>query len=424
MYTEKSVNLVYLYALQRRGIRPGLHRIRQLVAHLNDPQQYYPVIHVAGTNGKGTTCAIITAILSQAGLQVGLYTSPHLKRFHERICINGKSIDDADINAFIQRHKPIIEQIQATFFEATTALALDYFARKQVDIAVLEVGLGGRFDATNIVQPQMTVITSLAKDHEEYLGNSITQIAAEKAGIIKRNVPCVLAKQSSGLRQFFFRKLKQMEVPYRYAPDCYRITSEKKSLQGQSINIAGGRRNWPLVWFPLAGDFQLTNLQTALTVMDGLQTNRIETMAIIRGIRATKWPGRLEMLQQDPLVLFDVAHNPASIKQVIKTVRALLPERKITILMALKKDKQYYSLWRYFRALNGKIFLTEIPGVQSVPAANLYTHFKHHIAASRLISNPDLKETLQAIHINRKDCLLILGSHHLASTVYQHYQEK
>jgi len=206
MATEISDSLAYLYALQRRGMRPGLERIQQLVAYLNDPQQYYPIIHVAGTNGKGTTCALISAVFAQAGLRVGLYTSPHLVRFNERIRISGTPIDNRAIKSFLNLHRAVIDKSKATFFEATTALALDYFARQQVDIAVLEVGLGGRFDATNIVRPQLTIITALARDHEQYLGHTLKTIAFEKAGIIKQNKPVVVGEYDPRTAEIFREK--------------------------------------------------------------------------------------------------------------------------------------------------------------------------------------------------------------------------
>ncbi|NOZ74712.1 MAG: bifunctional folylpolyglutamate synthase/dihydrofolate synthase, partial [FCB group bacterium] len=328
---ELRQKLTWLYALERRGMKTGLEPTRRLLAACGNPQQAWDALHIAGTNGKGSTAAMLATIAREAGFTVGLYTSPHLVRFNERIRVNGRPIDNQSILDFIDRTQAAIEDLQATFFETTTALAGWYFQRKKVDLAVIETGLGGRLDSTNVLTPRLTVITPVGRDHGEILGTTLTAIAREKGGIIKPGVPVVLGPQVPYIGRLLKRLAENRGSPL-YPVDLRRRrlltqdrTGSRFRFQGQAFNVR------------LLGSHQVENACTALTAMQVfLPTVRPQTLA--RGLLKTTWPGRLERLPTDSPVYYDVAHNAHGLTRVLGTLAALYPLPPQG-LMVLKGDK-------------------------------------------------------------------------------------
>ncbi len=237
MQNNLSQKLEHLFSLRFRGIKPGLTRINQLLDFLNHPENAYPIIHVAGTNGKGSTCRIMHSILEEAGNKTGLYTSPHLLKFNERIKVNHQEINDQELLKLFEKFDDFLDETKASFFEITTAMALDYFKEKNVDIVILEVGLGGRFDATNAVTPNICVITPISKDHEEFLGNKLSQIAMEKAGIIKEKIPIVSAKQTNEINKIIQNKSISTTSKYFSTTDTCNIHINRLDLHGHNLNL-------------------------------------------------------------------------------------------------------------------------------------------------------------------------------------------
>lgn len=307
----------YLNALEKFGIHLGLERIGHMLNSTGNPQKKFRAIHVAGTNGKGSVCRMLGSILKEAGLLTGVYTSPHLQDFSERITIDNKKIPKKDIARLATKLAKTAEKLQPTQFELTTALAFQYFAEKKIDIAVVETGMGGRLDATNTILPELSIITNVELEHMEHLGSTIQKIAREKAGIIKPNVPAVTACAGEALGT-----LKKV---------C-----EEKDAQLHIIeNPEDVLSKYPTLKIPLLGAHQRINAAIAIKAAELLG---IPKEAIIRGIRKTKHPGRLERMQTNPPVLLDGAHNPAGMSALAKAIREL-NYKKLILVLAVSKDK-------------------------------------------------------------------------------------
>ncbi|MDO9547635.1 MAG: folylpolyglutamate synthase/dihydrofolate synthase family protein [Candidatus Marinimicrobia bacterium] len=416
--------LDYLYALDGKGIKPGLKRILEFLERIGNPQKQLITIHVAGTNGKGSTCAMLSSVLYAAGFKVGLYTSPHLVCFNERIQINGMKISDTEIVEFLDKYQHIIEDIDATFFETTTALAFEYFYQNAVDIAILETGLGGRFDATNVITPQVSVISSIGKDHEEFLGNTLAKIAMEKAGIIKPGIPVVSARQRPQVRRILENETQRNRCHFIYAPDCCQIKVLRQFPDRQLVTIDSGQFYFNELEFPFLGEHQIINLKTVMAVLDNLNLFQITPVAVEKGIASTRWRGRLELLSRNPLVYYDVGHNLHGIRQVARTLRKTFPGGKFKLLIALGRQKKIESLGKVLSKIVDEIVVSEIPGAKSMPAITLAAIMKSDLPDINIVIEPDLRLSLQRImnSLGADDRLLILGSHYFASAIYDFFK--
>lgn len=362
-----------LYRFERSGMRPGLLGIERLLERGGRPDRAFPSILIAGTNGKGSTAAHLAAILRAAGKKTGLYTSPHLVRFHERIRVDGAEITDAALEAALERWWPRFEEERPSFFEAATALAFDHFARAQVDLAVVEVGLGGRLDATNILAPRASVITTISTDHAEILGPTLRRIATEKAGIIKPGGTLVLGVRRAEPRAEILEIARRqgarvllMGREGRYG--ARGMTEAGTDLWIRTPSFSGTART------PLLGFHQARNAAlAALAAEVALEGDPPETVAraIGSGIAATRWPARAEILAQDPPVLVDVAHNAEGARALADTVAALFPGRKIAIVAAFSRDKAHEAILDSLARVASRITLTEFAGERATPAAVL-----------------------------------------------------
>ena len=417
-------DLQYLYALDGKGIKPGLKRVLLFLDRIGNPQKKIRTIHVAGTNGKGSTCAIIASILQAAGYKVGLYTSPHLIRFNERIRVDNEKISDEEIVSFIHNHRSLIDEIDTTFFETTTAMAFDHFRRRKVDIAVLETGLGGRFDATNVVTPLLSVITPIGKDHEEFLGNTLAKITREKAGIIKTGVPCLAARQRPGVKHILKNDARGKSAVFHYAPDLCRVSGVDRQIDRQEVNIKCDELRLNGVTLPLIGDHQVSNLQTAVSAVRLISGFKIQSEAIQKGVKATRWHGRLEILSKQPFVLYDVGHNLQGIRQVASTLEKVMPGRKIKILLTLGQRKIISSLGSILERRADFIYISEIPNGKSVSATKLAKELERSFLPDNIVVNKCfqdfLPEVVNSLSVN--DNLLILGSHYIAPAVYKFFK--
>jgi dihydrofolate synthase/folylpolyglutamate synthase len=320
---------------------------------LDNPENKFKSVHVAGTNGKGSTSHILASILQSAGLKVGLYTSPHLKDFRERIKINGEMISQQAVVDFVEKYKSDFEKIQPSFFEMTVGLAFDYFANEKVDIAVVEVGLGGRLDSTNVITPELSIITNISFDHTALLGNTLQKIAIEKAGIIKPNVPVVIGESQDETKNVFIEKAKQQDTSIVFADKQYKAVNisykkeeklflsmdiEKKS-DSSSINIDS----------ELLGFYQQKNIPTVLTAIDILNSkgfNLSETViraGIKNIIKNTGLLGRWQILSEGPLVIADTGHNEAGIKEVLNQI-AKTPHNQLHFVLGMVNDKDISTI--------------------------------------------------------------------------------
>ena len=351
--------LQYLYSFASYEIVPAsaavpknlkLERMPHLLAALGNPHQRFQAVHIAGTKGKGSTAAMIANILRAAGYRTGLYTSPHLHTFCERIRVDGKMISRAEVVAGIAKIKPIIAAIpNITTFEIITALAFDYFATHQVEIGVVEVGLGGRLDATNVITPRVSVITSISYDHTAILGDTLTKIAREKAGIIKPTVPVVSAAQTDEARLVIESTAQAHNVPlamvsqdnsFQVVNEAYHVAADTRTLDGQRIIWSHGDQA-ELLDLHLLGRHQIANATTVLAAIATLRAQglTIASEAVQHGLHQVEWPGRFELLSRDPNVIVDGAHNADSAFQLVSTLRDFFPSAGLHFVFGSSNDK-------------------------------------------------------------------------------------
>ncbi|MGZ3558042.1 MAG: bifunctional folylpolyglutamate synthase/dihydrofolate synthase, partial [Thermodesulfobacteriota bacterium] len=354
---QKSLD--YLYGLEKFGMIFGLNQIERILSVTGNPHKEIQAIHIGGTNGKGSTAAMMSSILQKEGYRVGLYTSPHLIRFTERIKVNGKEIEEKEVAALTEWMKKEIEAAgiapRFTFFDFTTAMAFHYFKQKLVDLAVLEVGLGGRLDSTNVVDPLISVITNVAKDHEEHLGKSILKIAGEKAGIIKKGRPLITAATTPQALHLFSKICREKESPfYRVGKEFRYARAEDGDFDYEGLN----RKLWS-VHLNLKGFHQIINAATAFGAMEVLEDlgYRVSTDAMIDGVREVEWPGRLEMVSSSPGVILDGAHNPAGALVLKESLEKEFQFRHLVLLIGIMKDKDIQSILQLLAPLADHIIL-------------------------------------------------------------------
>jgi dihydrofolate synthase/folylpolyglutamate synthase len=369
----------YLGRLQHFGIKLGLENIEALCATLGNPQNRFLSIHVAGTNGKGSVSAILAGIMKEHGLRTGLYTSPHLARVEERICVDGESIPPRRFLELLARLKAAIDGLMAdgrldyhpTYFEVLTALAFLEFDEKNVDVAVLEVGMGGRFDATNVVRPLVSVITTIAKDHEKHLGSSLKSIAFEKGGIIKPGVPVVCGVR----RGDAFREICRVACE-RGAP-LIEIFGPRRTLEARLVRmdyrfVYTGMRG-PYAFSPaLAGRHQGHNAAMAIATAEVLSRiwKPLDKAKIVKAINETCWEGRLETVSRRPLVLLDGAHNPEGAAALAAHIRETIG-RPVILVFAAMQDKDIRSMTRILFPVCGAVILTRVPYKRSATPEEL-----------------------------------------------------
>jgi dihydrofolate synthase/folylpolyglutamate synthase len=334
-----------------------LDRIRALMAELGNPQDRIPIVHVAGSKGKGSTSAMLAEVLQKAGHRTGLFTSPHLCDVEERIQIDRIPVTREELTALVASVRAAAERVEGpppTFFEVATAMAFLHFAQRQVDIAVVEVGLGGRFDATNICNPLVSVITSISIDHTEQLGSRIAGIAMEKAGIVKPNRPVVSGTTNPEARQVIesicaarSAPLFQVDREFRYSYLPGRIDSNQPVMQRKPrVRIVTNHREWPEMELGLLGEHQASNAAVAVATIERLQDSgwRISESALVEGISAVHWPARLETLSARPHVVLDCAHNVASVEALITTLRVSFPATRRILVFAASSDKDLHGM--------------------------------------------------------------------------------
>jgi dihydrofolate synthase / folylpolyglutamate synthase len=319
-----------------------LTRMVKFMEELGNPQDEFPSIHVAGSKGKGSVSAMCASVLQQAGYKVGLYTSPHLKDFEERIQVDRVSMDRSILVKYVAEIKPAVARVPGlTTFEIMTALGFLYFARQGVDIAVVEVGLGGRLDATNVITPLVSVITSLFLDHVSILGDTLDKIAREKGGIIKTGVPVVCAPQEQNALDVVREISETRKAPLIEIGRDYRFEISSRSLDGQKFLIKEADRQIEL-FIPLVGDFQVINAVTAYAALDSLPEKdfTLGEEAVRQGFGSTSWPARFEVLRREPPLVIDSAHNPASVEKLRETIDEFFPGVPLILVFGISEDKQ------------------------------------------------------------------------------------
>lgn len=338
--------IAYIHSVCWKGSVPGLGRTQTLLAKMGNPEKKLKFVHIAGTNGKGSTAAMTASILRKAGYRTGLYTSPYIYRFHERMQVDGAEISDEDLAAVTEFVKPLADSMEErpTEFELVCCIAFEYFRRMQCDIVVLEVGMGGALDSTNVIEvPEVAVITNIGLDHTEYLGDTLEKIAETKSGIFKENGHAVVYRSSPSVEAVFERICRERHVSLKKA-DFASLRLKNHSLDGQVFDC-GERKNLVL---PLLGDHQLHNAAVVLSIADTLIAEgwHITEENIRQGIRDVRWPGRFDIVRRDPLFIIDGGHNPQCIEALVKNIEDYLADRRVIALTGVLADKDYVDMYQ------------------------------------------------------------------------------
>ncbi len=399
-----------LFARTTGTIKPGLERTEALLAKLGSPHRKLSAIHVAGTNGKGSVVATCEALLRARGLVVGRYTSPHLVDFRERITVNGQPIFEEEVLEFLERWIPTAEEMGATFFEVTTALAFDWLAKREVDLAVIETGLGGRLDSTNVLTPRVATVTSIGLDHTDLLGDTLEAIAREKAGIFKAGVPAVIGEPAPAIRELLAKCAKEAAAtPVVVLDDDYAISNVEVSARGTSFTLLGGKDGQHITT-PLLGEHQARNTATAIATLAAIGNEYLPPPGeISKALAGVFLPGRFERRGK---VIFDVAHNPDGARTVAETIRAVNPPSPRTALVAVLADKDWRGIIRELAPAVDRFVFTNAP---SAPAERRWDPAEaHSFAKARGIEadlEPDMDAAL-ALGQERSETLLVTGSFH------------
>ncbi len=329
----------HLYSRQMFGIKLGLSNIRKILKKLGDPQKTFRTIHIAGTNGKGSTAAIIDTILRETGHCSGLYTSPHLVSVRERFKVNGKMIPAKEFTSIYEKIIPFLEEIPCTFFECTTAIAYEYFRQRNVEIAVIETGLGGRYDATNSLLPLCSVITNIGFDHMEYLGDTLKKITREKCGIIKKNVPVVSGVDQPECREIIRRISKKQNALVTWAGDNVRFSKIRQAQDGTKFDLDITGKIYRNIYLNLPGRFQVDNAGLALTALSVIDDIELDEKTIRQGLKNIEWQARLQFFGKDPIIILDVAHNKPGFTVLAREIMKLFPGKKVLLVVGLKDEK-------------------------------------------------------------------------------------
>ena len=373
--------LRFIHSVSWMGTVPGLSRERALLAKLGDPQDELKFVHIAGTNGKGSTAAMLASILTRAGYRTGLYTSPYLIRFNERMQVNGEQISDGEICALAELIRPLAESLpeHPSEFELITAMGFEYFRRQKCDIVVCEVGMGGDWDATNVIRnTECAVVTNIGLDHTRFLGATVEEIARTKAGIVKVGRPCVLYRQRPSVEAVFEEVCREKGAPLMKA-DFDSILPVSDGLDGQVFDW----NEWKGLHLPLLGAHQLRNAATALTAVRVLRKRgwSIPGEAVREGLANVDWPGRFQLLCNRPLFIVDGGHNPQCLEALEAALDAYLPGRKLVFLNGCMADKDYGDMFRRLLP-HASEFVTVTPdNPRSLPAEALSAYIRESLGA-------------------------------------------
>ena len=413
----------YLYSLERVGIKYDLNNIRKLSGACGNPHKKFKSIHIAGTNGKGAIASIISSVLTESKYKTGLYTSPHILDFRERIRVNGKVIPKSYVVKFTEKHYRLIEKIKPSFFEATTAMAFKYFADCKVDFAVVECGLGGRLDSTNIITPKVSIITGISIDHSEYLGTTIKSITNEKAGIIKRYVPCV-AGNVSYYSKAIIKKICENKNSVLIDSSLIDINFQS-SVSGFDVYVKEYGKYFNL---PLRGKYQISNLRTALAVLKNLKDRKLIDYSgngLEKGLenisKNSGYGYRFQIVSEKPKIVLDVSHNAEGLSNLKENILNL-KYRKLFIVFGMMADKELSRCINELEKLKGFIILTK-PDYKR--ACNPEFFVKYMSGKRKYIINTNVKDAFKYAKglAGNNDLILVTGSFFMVSDFLKHFKK-
>ena len=411
--------IAYIESVSWKGSRPGLERVRELLDRMGCPEKDLKYVHIAGTNGKGSTASMTASILQKAGYKVGLYTSPHIYRFHERIRVNGLDISDEDLAAITEYVKPHAQAMadHPTEFELVFCIAIEYFRRAGCDIVVLEVGMGGAMDATNTIGvPEVAVITNIGLDHTGFLGDTVEQIATEKCGIFKEGGSAVVYRSTPGVEAVFETMAAERNVTLKKA-DFDSLVSVSHSLEGQVFDC-GNRKALEL---PLLGEHQLHNASVVLSIADTLiEKGWAITEAHIRqGLKEVSWPGRFHIVKRDPLFIVDGGHNPQCLESLVQNIIDYLPGRKIVALTGVLADKDYGQMYKPVMPYIHQFVCITPPNDRKLEAKELAKHLTAAGAKAQAAESIPQGVAMAQSLAGKDGVVLCFGSLYSIGTIYE-----
>jgi dihydrofolate synthase/folylpolyglutamate synthase len=351
MNYKETIN--YLENLQHGKIRPEIESVKNVFDELGNPQNSFKSIHIAGTNGKGSTAVMIDSILRDAGYSTGLYISPHILDFTERIKINNNPIKKTEVVGYVKRLKSYFEKYNSTYFESATIICFLYFCEKNIDIAIVETGMGGRFDATNVINPVISVITDIGVEHQKFLGNTISEIASEKGGIIKKGKECIVSATQTEAVKTLKNIAKNRNSKYYQVYRHSKVKLKIMNLSGIKFDYQQKGLFLKNLFIPLTGLHQLKNARTAIFTINRLKNNgfSIKDENIINGLKNARFNGRFEKVNNNPLIIADVGHNPDCFNVIKQTIKILFPSKKIYLLFGVKNDKDYITMIKILKPI-------------------------------------------------------------------------
>ncbi|MGC8995131.1 MAG: bifunctional folylpolyglutamate synthase/dihydrofolate synthase [Thermoplasmata archaeon] len=408
----------YLYSLSRFGIKLGLDVMTNLANKLGSPQNYYKTFHITGSNGKGSTSAMLYTILRQK-YSSGLYTSPHIKEFNERIMVNDKYIENEFIKDWVRRNKKIVEDMakigmQPTFFEFTTAMAFDYFKEKKIDVAVIEVGMGGRLDATNIIIPESSGIVTISLEHTDRLGNTVEKIAYEKAGIIKKGKPVVIGVEDEKAQRTIEKIANEKGSKVYDVNELYDVSNVEISLEGTRYRAKKDQKIYD-VSIPLIGKYQIKNSLISITMAE-----LFDPSLDYKFIKNVKFPGRFEIKSRKPMVIIDAAHNPEAAKVLVENIKLLFNKNPLVVMTQLK-DKNSLEFFRIISEIVDHAIITEVKDERRKDAEILAHEARNFIKNVEVIreSNNAFERAFES-----SDFILITGSIYLLGEFEEWYSKR
>ncbi|TET91967.1 MAG: bifunctional folylpolyglutamate synthase/dihydrofolate synthase [Methanomassiliicoccales archaeon] len=422
MNYEEALN--YLFPLVRHGTKLSLDNMTELLSHLGNPHHSLKFIHVAGSKGKGSVCACISSILKEAGYKVGTFTSPHLIDFTERIRVNWEPIPRDDVVRSVSELKPIAEKMTAdsrlkspSFFEMCVAMAFKYFDEREVDFAVIEAGMGGRYDSTNVIQPVLSVITHLSMEHSEHLGRSLNRIAKDKAGIIKEGVPVVLSEESEIIESICQAKNCDLTVLGR----DIEYGRESFDLRGQDFWVMNGERKQ--FHINLLGNYQVQNAATSYAAIQKLKSfgYEISDEHVREGFVKANWPGRMHVLQKEPVVVVDSTHDVDGAKRLIESLEELLEFEKVVLVFGVLEDKDVQGMAEILAPFSSLVITTQAQYKKALPAEVVEREFKKR--ANNVQTGTTVREAidLALAKAGKKDLVCITGSIFTASEAFIYF---
>lgn len=407
----------YIHSVSNFFCKPGLERVSELCRGLGDPQRELKFIHVGGTNGKGSFCAITDSILRAAGYKVGLYTSPFVRVFNERMRVNGENIPDDTLARLTERAKAVADQMtdRPTEFELITAIAFDYFREEKCDLVILEVGMGGRLDATNIIEnPLLSVITGISIDHTSFLGNTTAEIAAEKAGIIKQGCPTLWGGTDPDAEAVIAEKAEKMQSTL-YKTAYNELKNLSLALSGSRFDFGG----YSALNLSMLGEYQPRNAATALSAIEILSDVLPVSEENIRtGLKNAKWPARFEIIGQEPLIIFDGAHNAEGISAAVRSTKAYFGDESVIVISGVLRDKEYHKIASDIAKISRRGFTITPENPRALPApdyANVLTNYDCHSVPCESVTDAINQAILAAKEEGK--AILILGSLYTYSVV-------